>query len=729
MVNLLQRNQNSLGAYIAAVVVVLALVSPAAAQQRTLPGAAPAVLPTADAYFPPSAQRPTKPVQPAANTAPAARARRLPPIMGPVTVPPRVVVPASIQSSTPVVGRPAPNSAQWAAPAAYPARPVSPTPTETNRFPNSAAPRVMPPVPPAQLGPVSATSAASQIAPEPLGNIQLVQALQSRPNAQTRMGDTPPTLKRLHIPPGLPGADAPPIRLPPFSPENPQERSEVIDRLFPRLPGPPVPVPIVPGPQGVGLTYENLLEIARNNNPLIQQARADIIAARGNAIHVGALPNPQIGYEMDTVGRREPNQYVGGLLTQQVVTAGKLRLQRSSALQDVRNAEIAFRRTDIDLATHVQAGFYAVLVAQEAMKVTNALVQFTDETYRVLVEQTKGGEAAPYEPLQLRVLATQARAAAIQAHNRYISAWAQLTALLATPQMPPTQLMGRVDAETPEVCWDLALDRTIRFHTDVAIAQTSIVRERFDLRRQEVEPIPDINTYLAIQKDNMAPPERSDVSMNLQTAILLPIFYRNQGGILQAQGQLMRATQDVQRVQNDLITRLAATFERYQNARRILILYRNQILPDQARAYRGVFERAQQEPATVSFGDVVVAQQILATTVNAYIALLNDQWNAVADLENVTQTLDLSTLVDGGEVVPPPPPGAPANAPAPGPPPAPPVQPDPNQPRPLPGPQSGRPALQGPAQTTRAFPQPPPPVQQTSATQPVPPFQPMGPPR
>jgi cobalt-zinc-cadmium efflux system outer membrane protein len=327
-------------------------------------------------------------------------------------------------------------------------------------------------------------------------------------------------------------------------------------------------------------------------------------------------------------------------------------LQRSSALQDVRNRELDYRAADIDVATAVLSKYYAVLVAQEAVKATNALVQFTDETYRVLVEQTKGGEAAAYEPLQLRVLATQARAAAVQAYNRYISAWQQLTAEMAVPQMPPTELDGRVDAGTPDVCWDLAVDRVTRFHTDVLIAQTTITREQFNVRREQVDPIPDIHTYAAIQKDNTTP---SDVSMNLQTYIALPIFYRNQGGILQAQGQLGRATQQVQQAQNELIIRLASVFERYQNARKILLLYRDQILPDQARAYRGVFERHQQQPQTIAFGDVVVAQQILATTVNQYIAVLGDQWNALADLENVTQVLDLSILVENYERVPPPP--------------------------------------------------------------------------
>jgi cobalt-zinc-cadmium efflux system outer membrane protein len=616
--------------------------------------------------------------------------RRLPPMLGPVTPPTaqRTTRPQSVHGPVQQVQQVADRQPIFGNAAV--ARPLV---QQASPGPNWG---------PAPATPVGYPQAIAFAAP-PSGAFRSQQELQDS-NRGPNSGPSRLPLDRLKIPPGLPGADARPIELPPFRPDNQLEYSETIDRIFPRLPGPPKPAAARLGPGGEKMTYLQLLEIARQNSPLLRQYRADILAARGNAIDVGALPNPQIGFEMDTVGKLEPNQYVGGMVNQTVITAGKLRLQRSAALQDVRNRELDYRAADIDVATSVLSQYYAVLVAQEAMKATNALVQFTDETYRILVEQTKGGEAAAYEPLQLRVLATQARAASIQAYNRYISAWQQLTAKMAVPQMPPTELDGRVDAPTPDVCWDLAVDHVTRFHTNVLIAQTTIARQQFNLRREQVDPIPNINTYAAIQKDNTQP---SDVSMNLQTYIALPIFYRNQGGILQAQGQLGRATQQVQQSQNELILRLAAIFERYQNARRILVLYRDQILPDQSRAYRGVFERHQQQPQIIAFGDVVVAQQILATTVNQYIAVLGDQWNALADLENVTQVLDLSILVENYERVPPPAPNG--NAPA------------DNQPqRPAPGPQ--RPPVEAvppPAPKLGSQPAPPAPPS-TQAPQPGP---------
>ena len=49
---------------------------------------------------------------------------------------------------------------------------------------------------------------------------------------------------------------------------------------------------------------------------------------------------------------------------------------------------------------------------------------------------------ATYEPMQVRVLALQARTLTIQGHNRYLAAWKQLAAAVGLPGLPPSELAG-----------------------------------------------------------------------------------------------------------------------------------------------------------------------------------------------------------------------------------------------------------------------------------------------
>src|SRR5205823_9682116 len=115
----------------------------------------------------------------------------------------------------------------------------------------------------------------------------------------------------------------------------------------------------------------------------------------------------------------------------------------------------------------------------------------------------------------------------------------------------------------------------------------------------------------------------------------------NQGNIIQAQGVLMRAIEEPHRVRDDLTSRLAAAFEQYDNSRILLELYRKQIIPDQVRAYQGVYQRHNTQPGTVSFGDVVNAQQTLLSVITTYVTTLGQAWTSVVGLADLLQTNDL----------------------------------------------------------------------------------------
>lgn len=443
------------------------------------------------------------------------------------------------------------------------------------------------------------------------------------------------------------------MKLPPYDPANPGQRQAAINKIFPSLPPLPPPLQFAPGPGGRPLTLADLEGMGLSNHPAIRQAIADITAARGAAIQAGTPMNPNVGYEADTVGSQGTANYQGMFFEQLFRTGGKLQLAQASALTRVRTTELALRKARIVLITQIQARYYAVLVAIESMRETQALAEFTDQAFRVQTEQLKGGEAAAYEPMQLRVLAMQARAALVQARNRYQSAWKQLATTLNMPDIPPTQLVGDVNVSVPTVHFDQAQLHLVRTHTDIQAAQVDLLQAQIDLRLAEATPIPDFNLYTAVQKDYTGPP--FGVTWNTQAGLRLPFWDKNVGGILNAQGILARQQQQIELVRNNLLAALADAFERYENNRAILDYYRTQILPDQARTYRGVYERHQQQPDRVTFGDVITAQQTLAFTINNYLVALGNQWTAVTDLLNILQLESLDEL-RATENVPAPPP-------------------------------------------------------------------------
>lgn len=478
------------------------------------------------------------------------------------------------------------------------------------------------------------------------GTIQLAsletEALDD-PIGSEREGSRSTLSERLKIPQTLPGADAPPLVLPPYDADRPNQRAVAIEDLFPGLSRVSSDMHADVEPGQPALTLNDLEQTALANNPTIAQAIGDIEAAMGAAVQAGAYPNPEVGYEADTVGSGGTRNYQGLFFTQEIVTADKLDLARSIANVDFMNKQLALRKARADLLRLVRSNYYAVLVARENLRYSEALAQFTNEVYRVQVEQLKGGQAAAYEPMQLRALAVQSRGAFAQARNRYASAWKQLAASLGDPNMAAVPLEGEGARVGLPVDYETSLDYMLSNHTDILQARNLEFQARLGVRLAEVTPIPNVKVYSAVQKDFTTPPV-TRTTYNLQIGVPVPIFNQNRGGIQKSRGDLVRAAEELGRVRVTLSAQLADAFERYENNRILMAYYRDQILPDQARVYRGVYERHQQESDQVGFGDVIVAQQNLLASIGNLIIAMNGQWTAYSDIATLLQLEDLNQM-------------------------------------------------------------------------------------
>ncbi|MGH7138321.1 MAG: TolC family protein, partial [Pirellulales bacterium] len=267
-----------------------------------------------------------------------------------------------------------------------------------------------------------------------------------------------PTLgQRLRIPAKLPGAQAPQLNVPPSGMENPELRNRVIDLLFPNLP-PVWPLNLPkPTPERPAITLRELQDLAVQYNPMLIQARANVTSMLGDAIQVRTHPNPVIGYESDTVGSAGTRDYQGIYMSQLIVTANKLGLAGAVANVDVMNAQLAVRRTRLQVLADVKASYFALLVAQENLIVNDALVRFMEEVFRLQRSRLKAGQAAAFETGQLRGMAALARNQLVFAQNSYVAAWKSLAARLGLPQMPITPVEGRADMAVPVVRYDAAL--------------------------------------------------------------------------------------------------------------------------------------------------------------------------------------------------------------------------------------------------------------------------------
>ena len=369
----------------------------------------------------------------------------------------------------------------------------------------------------------------------------------------------PPRRQPLELPPELPGADAPPLRLPPQRPEQTgAERLEAIRGIYGPLPDFAALPAWSEGPEGRRLTLLDLQMMAVANSPILRQAAADVEAARGALIQAGAYPNPTLGYEADTVNTLNTEGYHGGYLQQKIVTAGKLGLAQAAAEIDLANAELDLR----ELAWTWRRR-YAVPILRHSLPARSSSSCVRCRNLRIGSTRAR----STWSVVVKRPLMRQCSCACWRCRRELRSSrsssptlplgknWPRRSGL---PDLPPSEVAGRADMAVPVVAYERALAALMSAHTDLAKSRNDVLQAQYQLQLARVTPIPDLETYVAVQHDYTFTP--GTTTYNLQLGGEMPVFNRNRGNIISAQAQVFRAEQTVLRVRNDLTGQLAEVF-------------------------------------------------------------------------------------------------------------------------------------------------------------------------
>ncbi|HUP80663.1 MAG TPA: TolC family protein, partial [Pirellula sp.] len=218
-------------------------------------------------------------------------------------------------------------------------------------------------------------------------------------------------------------------------------------------------------------------------------------------------------------------------------------------------------------------------------------------------------------------------------------AWRTLAAVVAVPTLQPKELEGRIDCPVPEIEYETALAQMNSVHTDLKIAENLIGKSRTLVTLADRVPIPDINVGLVLQHDYTFVPGTTTYNVVFGGAV--PVFNKNQGNRIATRAELTRSIQTVMDIQNQLIVRLAPIYGTYQTNRQLSKTFRTEALSDQVRAYRGIYQRYMTDPSGISFNDVIVAQQTVASVLNQYIDILQSQWQSTVDLGELLQVDDI----------------------------------------------------------------------------------------
>ena len=389
----------------------------------------------------------------------------------------------------------------------------------------------------------------------------------------------------------------------------------------------PAPVPAARG--AAGLSLSDLEQMALQNNPTLSEAQARVQAAHGIWRQVGLYPNPVAGYSAGEIGNDGAAGQQGGFVGQKFVTAGKLRLNREMASQEIVRLEQELAAQQFRVLSDVRTNFYSVLVAQRTIELAERLVKIAEQGVQAAEALLEAKEGSRVDLLQARVEGNTTKILLENARNRHQGAWRRLAAVAGMPDVNPEQLAGDVEDIEAPLRWEDALSRVLSDSPELAAAAAEVQAARWTTERARVEWVPNVGVQATLQHDNSS---GYDIA-GMQVTLPLPLFNRNQGNIIAADAQLIAAQRNVERVRLSLQNRLAEVFRRYANAGQQVEKYRGTILPDAKETLDLVASGYQQ--GEFSYLNLLTAQRTYFQSNLAYLESLLQLKSAQVQIEGL----------------------------------------------------------------------------------------------
>ena len=306
-------------------------------------------------------------------------------------------------------------------------------------------------------------------------------------------------------------------------------------------------------------------------------------------------------------------------------------LARSEISAVGRQAQILRVRNDARIHA------YRVIGRQARLALEKELLKSAGDGVLTARELFNVGQANEVDVMMARVAFTEQELAVKMAENELRGAWESLEAIVGM-RLPFTRLVDPLIGTMPKLEWDNVLKTVLLESPEVRAADLKLRADEITLRRERVEPIPN----LVLEGSYGHNYEVQENVFNVSASIEIPLFDRNQGTVGQAKADLMRQQSEILRVQRDLMERLAAAFVRFETARQHIVGYQESILPEAKNAYETSLKSYKAD--RLSWPAVLDAQKFYFNKRLAYI----DQWVTLRE----AQTLINGYLLNSGLMAP-----------------------------------------------------------------------------
>lgn len=378
------------------------------------------------------------------------------------------------------------------------------------------------------------------------------------------------------------------------------------------------------------LSLEALEQLAEQNHPVLRQSRARVTSAQGQALQEGLYPNPRFDTNNPQVFNGQQSLMNVGF-QQEIVTKGKLRLQRAAATKMVGQTEMAYVTDRFNLLTAVRKQYYTTLAAQRRVDVVSDLSRITADSFQVGKDLIGALKINETELLLLEVDYSKVQADLASFRKKLDGERKQLSAVVGIPGLVTGRIAGSLTEKPPVFDEENTRIFVTESNSQVQIARMEVERTKIVLKRQQAEPYPNVTMGPAFQQGVV--PGGQNFWFNVSFPI--PTSNLNQGNIMSARADARIANEALSKLQLELQNQVADLYSTHQAARIRAEIYRQRIIPDSLRMLS--LARDGFKNGVFDFSRFLQAQRTMVDANMSYTDILEEEWTTGSDLAGLLQ--------------------------------------------------------------------------------------------
>ena len=400
--------------------------------------------------------------------------------------------------------------------------------------------------------------------------------------------------------------------------------------------------PITPVP-ALRLSLDETVALFLRQNLDLLMAKFGIESAKGQQITARLFPNPvaSIGtLSAFTQGRTPGNSgAVIGQIQQLFELAGKRGYRIESAAFGTQSVEAAFEDAVRQLTFTVKDAYSRTQLAQRRLALAE---ENRDRFSRILDVNTirfKKGYIAEVDLIRIRLQFIDFQSQVIQSLQEGETARADLRQLLRVSPATVLELTSEFDYKRVDP--DIGRLRTVALDArpDVRSKRFIMSQREADLRLAKAYRIPDVTVGAGYSIQGPKGPDNPG-QVALSLGVPLPLFNRNQGGIIQAEVAVQTAEADLSKTLNQVENEVDVAYKNLLQSRRLVEAFLGGVLED-ARSTFTIVERAYERGGATILDLLDAARTSRTIQQNYFEALFNYQRNVIQLESAVGQEISL----------------------------------------------------------------------------------------